>query len=66
MNWEYKLFKKMNAMLLPVLFDFGYKKEYAKKKGSISSSLCINSSSINNLSPNLVQNDGITRSIHQL
>lgn len=32
MNWEYKLFKKMNAMLLRVLFDFGYKKEYAKKK----------------------------------
>lgn len=65
MNWEYKLFKKMNAVLLCVLFDFGSKKGYEKKE-VLNSSLCINSSSNNNSSPNLVQPDGITRSIHQL
>lgn len=32
MNWEYKLFKKMNAVLLCVLFDFGSKKGYEKKE----------------------------------
>lgn len=41
MNWEYKLFKKNNSMLLCVRFNFGYKKGYAKKINEVLTHLCV-------------------------